>query len=195
MSLSFPLFFQPTFTQGLIIGQLSILLLLGAILKYLFFEQSQDDTLQAATPSPYQGDEGAFLRHRHLHAQKTAIQDGIPESETTEWLSVLMKQVSLNRCRRSFGHIHWVQVVDVYRTKIRGGFEGIEGDETARRRVEDYANSVRPKGFLVRPAYLSAQPILRTAPRTTSLFIPSILESLHQYFIMRMSKENKKMLY
>jgi maintenance of morphology protein 1 len=94
MSLSFPLFFQPTFTQGLIIGQLSILLLLGAILKYLFFEPNQDEP-QPTSYHQQTGDDGAFLRHRLLHAQKSAIQEDAPESETTEWLSVLMKQVSL----------------------------------------------------------------------------------------------------
>jgi len=40
------------------------------------------------------------------------------------------------------------QVVDVYRSKIRGDLDGNEGDETARKRVEDYVNSIRPKGFL-----------------------------------------------
>jgi len=94
MSLSFPLFFQPTFTQGLVVGQLSILLLLGAILKYLFFEPSQDDTQQPASYHQQAGDDGAFLRHRLIHAQKTAIQEDIPASETTEWLSVLLKQAS-----------------------------------------------------------------------------------------------------
>lgn len=91
MSLSFPLFFQPTFTQGLIIGQLSILFLLGAILKYLFFESNHED---AQPTTSYQTDDGTFLRHRHIHDQKTAINEHITEPETTEWLSILMKQAS-----------------------------------------------------------------------------------------------------
>ena len=40
--------------------------------------------------------------------------------------------------------------MDVYRSKIRGEVDGIEGDELARARIEAYANSIRPTGFLVR---------------------------------------------
>jgi maintenance of morphology protein 1 len=93
MSLSFPLFFQPTFTQGFIIGQLSILFLLGAILKYLFFESNQDDPLQAASYHQ-QVENDAFLRRRNLHVQKTATEEAPPESESSEWLNVLLKQVN-----------------------------------------------------------------------------------------------------
>lgn len=50
--------------------------------------------------------------------------------------------------------------MDVYRAKIRGEVDGIEGDELARTRVEAYANSIRPTGFLVRvqsnPHHLSS---------------------------------------
>lgn len=55
----------------------------------------------------------------------------------------------------SFLPISTTQVVDVYRTKIRADIEGIEGDEIARKRVEDYANSIRPKGFLVSSTHYS----------------------------------------
>ena len=40
--------------------------------------------------------------------------------------------------------------MDIYRSKIRGDVDGIEGDELARTRIEAYANSIRPTGFLVR---------------------------------------------
>ncbi len=93
MSLSLPLFFQPTFTQGFIIGQLSILFLLGAILKYLFFESNQDDPLQAASYHQ-QVENDTFLRRRNLHVQKTATEEEPPESESSEWLNVLLKQVN-----------------------------------------------------------------------------------------------------
>jgi hypothetical protein len=86
------------------------------------------------------------------------------------------------------------QVVDVYRTKIRGDVEGIEGDEIARKRVEDYANSIRPKGFLVRPTCLFVWSPLKITFRTMSPFIPLILGFLHQHLVMRTSKENKKTL-
>jgi hypothetical protein len=41
------------------------------------------------------------------------------------------------------------QVVDVYRSKLRNGIAGIEGDEIARKRIEVYANTNRPAGFVV----------------------------------------------
>ena len=43
------------------------------------------------------------------------------------------------------------QVVDVYRSKLRNDIAGIEGDEIARKRIEVYANSNRPAGFVVYP--------------------------------------------
>jgi len=88
MSLSF---FQPTFTQGLIVGQLSILILLGTILKYLFLESSQDPFQSASYHQ--QVDNDAFARQRNLHARKNATQDDTPESESTEWFNTLLKQV------------------------------------------------------------------------------------------------------
>lgn len=41
------------------------------------------------------------------------------------------------------------QIVDVYRSKLRDDTVGPEGNEIARKRIEDYANKVRPAGFLV----------------------------------------------
>jgi hypothetical protein len=41
------------------------------------------------------------------------------------------------------------QVVDVYRSKLRDDLPGAEGDEIARKRIEDYANKIRPPGFVV----------------------------------------------
>jgi hypothetical protein len=41
------------------------------------------------------------------------------------------------------------QVVNVYRSKLRNDLSGPDGDEVARQRVEDYANRMRPAGFLV----------------------------------------------
>jgi hypothetical protein len=39
--------------------------------------------------------------------------------------------------------------MDVYRQKIRDDLPGIEGDEVARKKIEEYANQIRPPGFLV----------------------------------------------
>ncbi|KJA25733.1 hypothetical protein HYPSUDRAFT_37178 [Hypholoma sublateritium FD-334 SS-4] len=127
MSSGFPLFFQPTFTQGLIIGQLSILLLLGAVLKYLFLESSK------YPPAAYhqQVDNDAFVRQRNFQARQTLPEHDPDAHESTEWFNVLLKQI-----------------VDIYRSKLRDDATGIEGDEIARKRIESYANSVRPVGFV-----------------------------------------------
>lgn len=59
------------------------------------------------------------------------------------------------------------QVVNVYRSKLRDNLPGAEGDEVARKRIEDYANQIRPPGFVVRNtpgAYLLCailKPVLR----------------------------------
>ncbi|KDR85151.1 hypothetical protein GALMADRAFT_131883 [Galerina marginata CBS 339.88] len=129
MSGSFPLFFQPTFTQGLIIGQLSILLLLGLILKYLFLESSQYP--HQAASYHQQVDTDAFLRQRNFQARKNVPQYDPEAFESTEWFNTLLRQI-----------------VDVYRSKLRDDIEGIEGDEIARKRIENYANSIRPAGFV-----------------------------------------------
>lgn len=41
------------------------------------------------------------------------------------------------------------QVADVYRSKLRDGLKGVEGDEVLRRRIEDFVNIMRPSGILV----------------------------------------------
>ncbi|KAF9480073.1 hypothetical protein BDN70DRAFT_833503 [Pholiota conissans] len=127
MSSSFPLFFQPTFTQGLIIGQLSILILLGTILKYLFLESSQYPTASYHQ----QVDNDAFVRQRNFQARHSLSEYDPDACESTEWFNVLLKQV-----------------MDVYRSKLRDDTAGIEGDEIARKRIENYANSIRPAGFV-----------------------------------------------
>ncbi|KAF4623721.1 hypothetical protein D9613_001942 [Agrocybe pediades] len=129
MSSNFPLFFQPTFTQGLIIGQLSIFILLGMILKYLFLESSQYPFKAAAYHQ--QVDNDAYIRQHDFEARK-AVPDHDPNAlESTEWFNLLSRQI-----------------LDVYRSKLRDDKAGIEGDEIARKRIEAYANLIRPAGFV-----------------------------------------------
>ncbi|KAF8844068.1 hypothetical protein BDN67DRAFT_963563 [Paxillus ammoniavirescens] len=115
---------SPTFTQGLVLGQLSILVLLGLVLKYLFFvppnEVSETPTFQPLTKpdhprSPIPGDE--------ITTEK--------DSESANWFNLLARQVA-----------------DVYRSKLQDGLEGFEGNEVARERIEAYANKIRPRSFL-----------------------------------------------
>ena len=77
---------QPTFTQGLVIGQLSILFLLALVLKY-FFLVSDPSTAQ------------------HLPTT-TTIPPSSPKkdvpceggSESTEWLNVILSEVCIFLC-------------------------------------------------------------------------------------------------
>ena len=82
--------FQPTFTQGLLLGQLSVLILLILVLKYLFL----DSTQHPFETSSYQPQAGNNLNPRHEPQKVVAEQHGrLPES--TEWLNALLQQVIL----------------------------------------------------------------------------------------------------
>jgi hypothetical protein len=90
----FLLFFQPTFAQGLVIGQLSVLILLGMILKYLFLESSQ---YPIETASYHQVDNDAFLRKRDLEAPNINLNQDSDAFESTKWFNALLSQVRIFR--------------------------------------------------------------------------------------------------
>lgn len=83
----------PTFTQGLIIGQVSILLLLALILRYLFLEpavSSRPPSLPALA---------AAARQQHEISRSTSKEDASeaddpPPAETAEWFNVILQNVS-----------------------------------------------------------------------------------------------------
>ncbi|KAK7058819.1 ERMES complex subunit mmm1 [Paramarasmius palmivorus] len=118
---------QPTFTQGLIFGQLSILVLLYLILKYLFLDSTKYP-FETSSYHPKVSSE-TFSKHQRIISQRATNEN--PEDESAEWFNILLHQV-----------------VDVYRSKLRDDMPGIDGDEIARRRLEEYANKIRPVGFL-----------------------------------------------
>ncbi|RDB28992.1 Maintenance of mitochondrial morphology protein 1 [Hypsizygus marmoreus] len=120
---------DPTFTQGLVLGQLSVLILLGLVLKYMFLDSTQNPFETSSYQPRAEGD-----RTRHdIHYENTEAEDGLQDKdkETAEWFNVLLQQV-----------------VESYRSKLRDDLTGPEGDEIARQRIEDYANRIRPPGFL-----------------------------------------------
>ncbi|KAH9946769.1 maintenance of mitochondrial morphology protein 1 [Amylocystis lapponica] len=127
---------QPTFTQGLIIGQASILFLLVLILKYLFFDTDSEHPYRISSYQPRAGDgDGDSTNHAAL--KKLAVNPGAAggqdnaDAESADWLNVVLQQV-----------------VESYRLKLRDNLPGAQGDEVARKRVETYANKMRPVGFL-----------------------------------------------
>ncbi|KAI0344627.1 maintenance of mitochondrial morphology protein 1 [Trametopsis cervina] len=129
---------QPTFTQGLIIGQFSILFLLVVILKYLFLDPVSDQPYKSSSYQPRivrdESDETVSLDGLDkLPASMSVGPDGEASNgvESADWINILLHQV-----------------VDAYRTKLRADLPGAEGDEVARRRVEKFANKMRPAAFL-----------------------------------------------
>ncbi|KAG0709024.1 hypothetical protein DFH29DRAFT_890186 [Suillus ampliporus] len=114
----------PTFTQGLVLGQLSILVLLALVLKYLFFipPESEPET----TPfHPLSKTDPSWRQNVEEDA------DSAQEKESAHWFNILARQV-----------------VEVYRAKLQDNLTGYEGIEVARRKIEDLANEIRPRGFL-----------------------------------------------
>jgi len=84
--------FRPTFTQGLLLGQLSVLVLLILVLKYLFLDSTQHP-FQTSSYQP-RGVNTLTLRN-HGHEPQKLVPDahtGLPES--TEWLNALLQQVN-----------------------------------------------------------------------------------------------------
>ncbi|KAF9458206.1 maintenance of mitochondrial morphology protein 1 [Collybia nuda] len=118
---------QPTFTQGLVLGQLSVLVLLVLILKYLFLDSTQNPF----ETSSYQPRLDRNIPQKSSSQTNDDVNQLDKSTETAEWFNSLVHQV-----------------VDIYRSKLRDDLPGIAGDEIARKRVEDYANKIRPPGFI-----------------------------------------------
>ena len=107
-STMFLLFFQPTFTQGLVIGQLSILILLGMILKYLFLESSQYPLETASYHQ--QVDNDAFLRKRDLEVPNINLDQDSDASESTKWFNTLLSHVRTFRQSSGSLNIIWIRL-------------------------------------------------------------------------------------
>lgn len=85
-------FFQPTFTQGFLLGQLSVLVLLIFILKYLFLDSTQHPfETSSYQPRP---ENNLTLRNRR-HQPGNVVEGHDTYAESTEWLNALLQQVSL----------------------------------------------------------------------------------------------------
>ncbi|CAE6469400.1 unnamed protein product [Rhizoctonia solani] len=109
----------PTFTQGLVVGQLSILLLLGVIIRHLFLDSGKTQPVHTPAPLP--------VRPPPQESEKAKIEEGdwrTGDAETAEWFNLL-----LNLC------------VQTYREELKGNLQGGAGDEAARARIEKWANA------------------------------------------------------
>lgn len=79
----------PTFTQGLVLGQLSILILLALVLKYLFFVPPNDES-ETPTFEPLTNPDHP-LRNRTTKPELVEISEKGPES--ANWFNLLARQV------------------------------------------------------------------------------------------------------
>lgn len=94
MSSNYIFSLTPTFTQGLVIGQLSILALLYLVLKYLFLDSRPSGiALDSDQPSvPFEKDYSARTRPlvSTLPFAVTPDEDG----DSTAWFNLILQQVS-----------------------------------------------------------------------------------------------------
>lgn len=88
----------PTFTQGLIIGQLSILLLLAVILKYLFLDSGPappyDAGILQQLPVPVSSHEKDRSNSRaQFSLGDEGFHGGLDETESAQWFNLIVRQV------------------------------------------------------------------------------------------------------
>jgi maintenance of morphology protein 1 len=81
--------FEPTFTQGLILGQFSIVVLLVLILRHLFFDSPAGRRLETPTYHPrLEEDEDA-----KVDASTSDDDDTFRGAESTVWFNLILRSV------------------------------------------------------------------------------------------------------
>lgn len=144
----------PTFTQGLILGQLSILLLVYFILKYLFFdaksahlpEESSEQDVPFFRPS-FSAEKFISTAFPQTRAKDQGEERGDDAVESAEWLNVLLKQI-----------------VEEYRCKLRTTEGALDGEKVALRRIQDLVNEARPQALLG-PVHIHSVDLGTSAPQ------------------------------
>jgi len=81
---------QPTFTQGLILGQLSILCLVYLVLKYLFLDSARHP-VETATYHPRV--DGSVKPRKRATSNVLPSDSRSDEEESAEWLNSIVRQV------------------------------------------------------------------------------------------------------
>lgn len=87
---------QPTFTQGLILGQFSILILLVFVLKYLFLDPISDQPYKSSSYQPRvvpDEDDGQSVASGAGKPLGNASGDGGSGVESADWINILLHQV------------------------------------------------------------------------------------------------------
>jgi len=87
---------QPTFLQGFVVGQISILLLLALILKYLFFESAPPGSPTVLAPLPAPRFQQRDVQNAALDAKQTLPPVDAPRVagiESVEWFNLIIREV------------------------------------------------------------------------------------------------------
>ena len=85
---------KPSFTQGLVLGQLSILVLLVLVLKYLFL-----DTQLTPTYKPSYGPLGleketlSYRQKKKDDIRESELETIVNDVESAEWFNIILKEV------------------------------------------------------------------------------------------------------
>ena len=92
---------QPTFLQGFVVGQISILLLLALILKYLFFESAPPGSPIVLAPLPVprfqlRDAQSATLDPKQIATSvdaKDSVDSRAAGIESVEWFNLIIREV------------------------------------------------------------------------------------------------------
>lgn len=95
---------QPTFTQGLVLGQLSVLVLLILILKYLFLDSTQNP-FETSSYQPRLDRNVSQQIPPHSLQKEDGFEGHDNTTESAEWFNILVRQVKSNK-------LHCYSVVD-----------------------------------------------------------------------------------
>lgn len=87
---------KPTFTQGLILGQFSILFLLVLILKYLFFDTSSERPYKISAYQPRTDVDSDDQAPQPPHETLESADPNHTLVESADWLNVVVQHASLD---------------------------------------------------------------------------------------------------
>jgi maintenance of morphology protein 1 len=180
---------QPTFLQGFVVGQISILLLLALILKYLFFESAPPGSPTVLAPLLAPRFQQRDAQSAALDAKPSlpspdaedSVHSQVEGIESVEWFNLIIREV------RSGGSTSDLvpspkrkaddglpapasQIVQSYRIALRDGLGGLAGDEVVRQRVEHWINNHIGSSFIVSIFTMATlRTFIRLPVRTASL--------------------------
>ncbi|KAF9778153.1 hypothetical protein BJ322DRAFT_1093309 [Thelephora terrestris] len=153
----------PTFTQGLIFGQIPILFLVYLILFFnsKSIELPKEPPGQSALPfrPSFSAEEFVSTVFPHTKVKEQGEEGDGYFVESAEWLNVLLKQI-----------------VDDYRRKLRAIDSGLdeEKEKATLGRIQDLANEARPQ-TLLGPIHVRSVDLGASAPRISNAKITKMI--------------------